>query len=135
MVKCKKCLIEAHLVKITAEKRLPKPHGKGTGAEVKRRGGRFAGSSENIRPAVAFAESYPIPFPVFSGVVVVAFCGCLFCYSIVKLRFTIDGARLSPPPKSEILTALLGARARITRLSGVFSEAKPPKKQILLKIV
>ncbi len=61
MVKCKKYLIEAHLVKITAEKRLPKPRGKGTGAEVERRGGRFAGSSDKIRPAVAFAESYPIP--------------------------------------------------------------------------
>ena len=52
MVQCKKCLIEAHFVKITAGKRLPEPRGKGTGAEVERRGGRFAGSSENIRPAV-----------------------------------------------------------------------------------
>ena len=69
MIQYKKCLIEAHLVKITAEKRLPKPRGKGTGAEVERRGGRFAGSSENIRPAVAFAESYPIPFALL-GVVV-----------------------------------------------------------------
>jgi hypothetical protein len=99
---------------------------------VKRRGGRFAGSSDKIRSAVAFAESYPIPLFHLGTFSVVAFCGCRFCYSIVKLRFTIDGARLSPPPKSEILTAPLGARARITRLSGVFSEAKPPKKQILL---
>ena len=95
---------------------------------MERRGGRFAGSSENIRPAVAFAESYPIPLFHPGTFSVVAFRGCLFCYSIVKLRFTIDGARLSPPPKSAILTAPLGARARITRLSGVFSEAKPPKK-------
>ena len=35
-------------------------------------------------------------------------------------------------PKSSILTAPLGARARIARLKGVFSEAKPPKKRILL---
>ena len=55
MVKCKKCLIEAHLVKITAEKRLPKPRGKGTGAEVERRGGRFAGSSDNTRSVVALS--------------------------------------------------------------------------------
>ena len=34
MIKCKKCLIEAHYVKITAVKRLPKPRGKGTGAEA-----------------------------------------------------------------------------------------------------
>ena len=34
MVKCKKCLIEAHYVKITAAKRLPKSRGKGTGAEA-----------------------------------------------------------------------------------------------------
>ena len=34
MIQCKKCLIEAHYVKITAEKRLPKPRGKGTGAEA-----------------------------------------------------------------------------------------------------
>jgi hypothetical protein len=32
-------------------------------------GNRLAGSSENIRPAVAFAESYPIPFALL-GVVV-----------------------------------------------------------------
>jgi hypothetical protein len=34
--------------------------------------------------------------------------------------------------KSEILSAPLGARARKARLLGVFSAAKPPKKQILL---
>ena len=47
------------------------------GCRSRRGGARLAGSSENIRPAVAFAESYPIPFALFgrsSG----SFRGCLF---------------------------------------------------------
>ena len=45
-------------------------------------GNRLAGSSENIRPAVAYAESYPIPFALFgrsSG----SFRGCLFSFDIL----------------------------------------------------
>jgi len=38
----------------------------------------LAGSSENIRPVVAFAESYPIPLFPIGTFSVVAFRGCLF---------------------------------------------------------
>ena len=41
-------------------------------------GAHLAGSSENIRPVVAFAESYPIPLFHCGTFSVVAFRGCLF---------------------------------------------------------
>jgi len=41
-------------------------------------------------------------------------------------------ARLSPPPKSKILTAPLGARARPARQGGVFSVGKAAEKTDLL---
>lgn len=81
MVQCKKCLIEAHLVKSTAEKQLPKPRGKGTGAEV----GAVAGVWLAVRKIsvllsleFTLAESYPITLPVFSGSVCGSFSSCLF---------------------------------------------------------
>jgi hypothetical protein len=45
----------------------------------------------------------------------------------LKIR-AAEYARLSPPTKLEILTAPLGARARKTRLKGVFSVGKAAKK-------
>jgi hypothetical protein len=47
---------------------------------------------------------------------------------IVKLRFTIENASLSPPPKLRILAAPLGSRARLARLKGVFSVGKAAEK-------
>jgi hypothetical protein len=47
----------------------------------------------------------------------------------------LRGARLSPPQKSKILTAPLGARARVARLKGVFSVGGAAEKTILFKLV
>ena len=70
MIKCKKCLIEAHLVKSTAKKRLPKSRGKGAGAEVGAVAGvRLAVRKISVLLSLEFtlAESYPINPPVLSG--------------------------------------------------------------------
>ena len=48
--------IEAHLTKSIARKRPPWPCGKGVGAEADAVAGILAGSTENIRGAVAFCE-------------------------------------------------------------------------------
>ena len=50
--------IEAHLTKSSSQGRLPKPWAKGVGAEADAVACILAGSTENIRGAVAFAKSY-----------------------------------------------------------------------------
>ena len=83
MVKCKKCLIEAHLVKSTAGKTLPKRRRKGTGAEAWHLGKcqcwLFGEYPFRCRISLACAESYRIlACPTCRGVDEVAFRGCLF---------------------------------------------------------
>jgi hypothetical protein len=51
---------------------------------------------------------------------------------IVKLRFTIENRAYRRLPKSVILAAPLGARARLARRGGVFSVGKAAEKTIFI---
>ena len=87
MIQYKKCLIEAHLVKSTAGERLPKPRGKGTGAEV----GAAARAWLAVRRTSALLSlmrrAIQYLFLHLRGIAVVAFCDCLFLLNTCKTAF------------------------------------------------
>ena len=76
MVKLVYKQIEVHCTKITVFKKPPRRYGKGVGAEADTVAGILAGSSENIRSAVAEMRG-AIEFRVISAMLVIVLFPCI----------------------------------------------------------